>query len=483
MDYYLGHIFQILSAILLAIKNYARIFILAWKLPGPPGLPILGNVLTLRNQDELVHLGTYSSKLYGTIMRLWVSLLPTIYIMDPRHLKIILSTNKNNQKGLFYEVLHNFIGRGLITNSGYKWKKNRKLVQPYFHINILEKFLDTFIDCSQSFVSRLEGNETVKITTYINECVLDILHNGVLGVPLDLNSPYRQGELQALERFIKPWLLLEPIFQFTSSAKYEQKQRHNLHSYTKEILTQRLKTAKKSSRTCFLDMFIEISENSPEFTEEDIINETVTFMLAGQDSVGATLAFALYYIAKNQEVQEQIINEITLMDINDRVTLKDLNNMKYLEQVIKETLRLAPAVPMITRVLTEDVALDKTILPKGTNIFISPFTTHRLEEYFHDPLKFIPDRFEENNLEKIHPYAFLPFSLGPRNCIGSKFAILELKTLLYYFLKKFEIVIPPGREDLKFSYRATLRARGGIWLNLYSKMLQFVVQCYGNLIS
>ncbi|KAI2474030.1 probable cytochrome P450 4aa1 [Diabrotica virgifera virgifera] len=469
MDYYLGYILTVLLTIFRTLKNYMRTVILAWKLPGPTALPILGNVLILKNHTELIYLGNHAPNMYGKFFRVWCSILPAIFITEPRHLKQILSTNKNNEKSLFYRAFHNFIGEGLITNNGYKWKKNRKMIQPYFHMNILEKFVDLFTECSSRFVSKLEGEQTVKITPFINDCVLDILHNGVLGVPFDQDSPYRKGQLQAIERFVRPWLLFDSIFDRTNSANYEKKQKHNLHSYTEEVLNNRrqeIKKGTKGTKTCFLDMFIEIADNNSQFTEEDIINEIVTFMLAGQDSVGATIAFSMYYLAKYPEIQDKVLKEISGIDATQKISIKELNEMKYLEQVVKETLRLTPAVPIITRVLTEDVTLDETVFPNGTIIFISPFMTQRLPHVFPDPNTFNPDRFEESNLENIHPYAFLPFSLGPRNCIGYKFAMIEVKTVLFYVLKKFQLSPAKGKEELSLSYRATIRASGGIWVNL-----------------
>ncbi|CAH1101929.1 unnamed protein product [Psylliodes chrysocephalus] len=466
MDYYLGYILAILTSVLTVIKNYIRTVILVWKLPGPPALPLLGNVLIIKNNEELIYVSTYASILFGPLIRIWVSLLPVIVIYEPRHLKLILSTNKNNEKGFFYKALHNFIGPGLITSNGYTWKKNRKLIQPYFHMNVLEKFIEHFVECSHRFVSKLDGQKTLKITPFINDCILDVLHNSVLGVPLDLDSPYRKGELQAIERFIRPWLIFEPIYSWTSSANYEKKQKSSLESYTKQILYDRKKELKNSTKTCFLDMFIEISENNDQFTEEDIINETITFMLAGQDSVAGTMAFTLFYLAKEPEIQDKLIKEMSDYDVNSHISMKEINQMKYMEQVIKESLRLIPVIPLISRVITEDITLDKTVIPAGTNLFVSPFVTHRLEEFYPDPLKFDPDRFEESRVAKMHPYSYLPFSLGPRNCIGYKFSIIELKILLFYFLKKYVISLPPGKEEVQISYRATIRASGGIWLTL-----------------
>ncbi|XP_056637469.1 probable cytochrome P450 4aa1 [Diorhabda sublineata] len=470
MDYYLGYIISLFLSIYLAVKNYIRAAKIIWNLPGPPALPLLGNGFMLKNHKEMEQLGNTAYQRYGSYFRVWFAFLPTVFIYEPKHVKLILATNKNNQKSFVYKALHNFLGEGLITSNGHKWKKNRKLIQPYFHIQILETFVETFAECANRFVNKLEAEKTVKITPFINECVLDILHNGVLGVPLDQQSPYRKGELQAIERYSKPWLLLESIFNWTSSSKQEKAQKLSLHSYTKQIVINRKKETKKSNRSCFLDMFLEIAEKNSEFTNDDIISEAITFMLAGQDSVGATLAFTLFYIAKYPEIQEKIFDEISKIDKNGKLGINDINGMKYLEQVIKESLRLSPVVPMINRVLTEDVMFDDLLLPQGTLIGLSPYITHRLPHVFPEPQKFDPNRFEESKLENMHPYAFLPFSLGPRNCIGYKFALIEIKTIIYYLLQKYELSLPKGKEEIEIAYRATLRSKGGIWITLNSRI-------------
>ncbi|KAJ8924674.1 hypothetical protein NQ315_000825 [Exocentrus adspersus] len=458
------------ACFLYCIKHYLRAVYLALNLPGPPALPILGNVLLLNNEKRLVELGISASQLYGSLARCWISIIPFFWIYEPKHLKLILP-GKNSQKNIFYKLLHNFIGKGLITNNGMTWKTHRKLIQPYFHISVLENYINVFCDNTQDLLNSLEENKDIKITPFINKCILSILHNTILGVCLDddKESPYRKGEVILKERITKPWLLIETIFKYTPFAKTEEIQKLTLHNYTKKILLRRRDGIQKAPCQNLLDMLIEISENNHDFTDEDIINEAVTFMLAGQDSVGAAVAFTLYYVAKHEEVQSRIAKELEEVLESDRPTVTELCNMKYLQQCIKESLRLAPSVPIISRVLTEDVVLDGHTLPAGTNIFISPFITHRLPHYFPNPSTFDPDRFSEENVDKRHPFSFIPFSAGQRNCIGYKFALLEIKTILAGVLRRFQINLVPGHEDLEFSYRTTLRAKGGIWLRLNAR--------------
>nr|CAI5840714.1 unnamed protein product [Callosobruchus analis] len=453
------------------LKNYLRTVQLAFRLKGPPALPILGNVLTVNDAKKLEELGTNASQMYGSLFRCWISIVPFIWVYEPEHLKIILGSSKISRKNVFYSILHNFVGQGLITNNGYRWRKNRKLIQPYFHINILESYIDVFLENAHKFTNEFlkYGKDSINVTSSINRCVLNTLHESILGVPVDDDSPYRKGEVMLTQRIARPWLLLQSIFNLTPFAEKEYHQKLSLHNYTRKVLEIRKKEYDKSSLRCLLDMFIEIADTNKDFTEEDMINEGVTFMLAGQDSVGAAIAFTLFFLAKHQEVQNRVYEEIDNLRTESMITVTQLNSMKYLEQVIKESLRLIPSVPILSRVLTEDVKLDGEILGRGTNVFISPFITHRLPHYFPDPLKFDPDRFSQENMERMHPYSFIPFSIGPRNCIGYKFALLEIKTILSVFLKQFRITLAKDHDNCTLSYRVTLRAKGGIWLHLHSR--------------
>ncbi|KAK9886788.1 hypothetical protein WA026_018440 [Henosepilachna vigintioctopunctata] len=129
-------------------------------------------------------------------------------------------------------------------------------------------------------------------------------------------------------------------------------------------------------------------------------------------------------------------------------------------------MRLCPSVPMVCRVLNEDINLGKYTIPAGTNICISPFATHRVEYLYPEPLKYDPDRFSAENISKIHPYGYIPFSAGPRNCIGYKFALLEMKTAISSIIRNYHLSLVPKKDELNLSYRITLRAKGGIWLKL-----------------
>lgn len=221
-------------------------------------------------------------------------------------------------------------------------------------------------------------------------------------------------------------------------------------------------------RRCLLDFMIKISENNPIFTDHDIIDEACTFMLAGQDSVGAATAFCLFLLAQNPDCQQKCVDELNEIFEDDEreSTMKDIRDMRYLEQCIKETLRLYPSVPLIARKATEVVRCGKYTIPCGSNILVFPYATHRLEAIYPEPERYDPDRFSPEQCEKRHPYAFIPFSAGPRNCIGYKFAFIEMKAVISKILREFELLPIEGKTKLVPIFRVTVRASGGLHLEL-----------------
>jgi len=146
--------------------------------------------------------------------------------------------------------------------------------------------------------------------------------------------------------------------------------------------------------------------------------------------------------------------------------MTDLHEMRYMEMCIKEALRLYPSVPLIARKLGEEVRLANHTLPAGSNVFICPYATHRLARIYPDPERFLPERFSPENSENRHPYAFIPFSAGPRYCIGNRFAIMEIKTIVSRLLRSFQLLPVPGKTTIAATFRITLRASGGLWVRL-----------------
>ncbi|XP_054707900.1 cytochrome P450 4V2-like [Uloborus diversus] len=212
-------------------------------------------------------------------------------------------------------------------------------------------------------------------------------------------------------------------------------------------------------KKAFLEMMINYHLKDSSFTLDDIQEEVDTFMAAGHDTTALTVRWAIYLLGLHQDVQEKVVLEQKSLfgdDPHRVVTFDDICNMKYTECVIKETLRLFPPLPIVAREALKDIQIGPYTIPKSSYIAMNMFMLHRDPKIFPEPEKYKPERFlTENSLDR-HPYAFLPFSAGPRNCIGQKFAMMSIKVQLSHLLRNFRITSLDPRDEVNLNWELTL---------------------------
>lgn len=147
-------------------------------------------------------------------------------------------------------------------------------------------------------------------------------------------------------------------------------------------------------------------------------------------------SFVFMMLGMFQDIQERVYEEIIDVIGPDRsVTYKDLPNLQLMERVIKETMRLFPVGPILVRKLTGDIAMGDKVLPEGGSVVLGIIVCHRNPEIWPDPLKFDPDRFLPEEVAKRHPYAWLPFSGGPRNCVGKIGTLFKMEKCSWKFFR------------------------------------------------
>ncbi|KAK9744644.1 Cytochrome P450 [Popillia japonica] len=191
-------------------------------------------------------------------------------------------------------------------------------------------------------------------------------------------------------------------------------------------------------------------------------------MFGGHDTITANICWTLFLLGHHPEIQEKLYEEVhgILQHKSTPTLVSELSNMKYLECVIKETLRLYPSVPVVSRKIEQEITLGEYKIPASTNITLHIYALHHLPETFPNPNKFDPERFFPENSQNRHPYAYLPFSAGPRNCIGQKFVMYEEKTMLSSLINRYKVTAVDTREDIKFSIGLVLKPLKGIILKL-----------------
>ncbi|NWS63480.1 CP4FN protein, partial [Chunga burmeisteri] len=210
-------------------------------------------------------------------------------------------------------------------------------------------------------------------------------------------------------------------------------------------------------------------EDGNTLSDEDISAEADTFMFEGHDTTASALAWLLYNLACHPHYQErcrQEVHELLKGRDVEEIEWEDLSHLPFTTMCIKESLRLHPPVTAVSRRCTEDIALrDGRVIPKGIICLMSIYGTHHNPDIWPEPQVYNPLRFSPENIQGRSPLAFIPFSAGPRNCIGQSFAMAELKVVTALTVARFAIRLDAGRPPRRKT-ELILRAEDGVWLLL-----------------
>ncbi|XP_068081533.1 cytochrome P450 4C1 isoform X2 [Anabrus simplex] len=423
------------------------------KIPGPKGYPIIGNTLialAMRADDVYNLMKSYTEK-YGPILRIYGFGLAHVMISDHEIIEAILTGTQNISKASDYRLLSCWLRDGLLLSTGEKWHTRRKMLTPAFHFKILEDYIPVFSRNSKILVNKLWeyiDEPFVRVNKLITLCTLDIICETAMGTSIHAQDGQEVEYVKAVHRIselfqkrqLNPFLYKNIIFNLTGIGREQARVVKILHAFTRKVLEQRRQEyisnrettdnnlQRKKRILSFLDLLIEISETKQVLSDEDIQEEVDTFMF-----------------------EEKVMHELdSIFGNSDRdPTYEDLSHMKYLEQVIKETLRLYPSVPVMSRMVEKDIHIKGYTIPVGAHATMLTFMLHRNPELYPEPEKFDPARFSPESCQKRHPFAYVPFSAGPRSCIGQKFALMEAKVVLSTVLRNFKLETLDRPEDVK----------------------------------
>uniref|UniRef100_A0A8C5E1Z3 Cytochrome P-450AROM n=1 Tax=Gouania willdenowi TaxID=441366 RepID=A0A8C5E1Z3_GOUWI len=376
-------------------------------------------------------------------------------------------------------------------STGQKWRQRRRMLTPTFHFSILTEFLEVMNEQAEILVENLQkqaGKGRFNCFNHITLCALDIICETAMGKKVyaqsDSDSKYVKSVYKMTEiisrRQRMPWFWPALIYYYFGEGKEHDKTLHVLHSFTYKVIHERAETMSSiesdnenedgsKKRRAFLDMLLQTTdEDGNPMSHQDIQEEVDTFMFEGHDTTAAAMNWAVHLIGSHPEVQKKVHEELhEVMGKSVRpFTVDDLKKLKYLECVIKEALRLFPSVPFFARVLLQDCQINGFKVPKGVNVLIVPYALHRDPRYFPEPEEFRPERFLSENSVGRPPYAYIPFSAGPRNCIGQRFAMMEEKVVLASILRNFTVESCQTREELIPVGDLILRPENGIWIKL-----------------
>ncbi|XP_060108382.1 ultra-long-chain fatty acid omega-hydroxylase [Heteronotia binoei] len=465
--------------------------------PEPPRYNwLLGHLGMFKPSEEDMVRITQLVSTFSQAMVTWMGpFLPIVSLFHPDYIKPIATASADiaPKDKLFYGFLKPWLGDGLLLSAGKKWGRHRRMLTPAFHFDILKPYLKIFNQSTNIMHGKWRrlttaGGVSMDMFQQISLMTLDSLQKCVfsydsncqekssdyIAAILELSSLVVHRQHQLLHHF-------DCLYYLTAEGRRFRQACNTVHSFTADVIQRRQEAlsqvghdawlcSKKGKTMDFIDvLLLAKDENGQHLSDEDIAAEADTFMFEGHDTTASGLSWVLYNLARHPEYQDQCREEIQdLLRARgmEEIEWEDLSQMPFTTMCIKESLRLHPPVTVVSRRCTEDVRLpDGRVIPKGTICLVSIYGTHHNPAVWPEPEVYNPYRFDPGTCQQQPPLAFMPFSAGPRNCIGQNFAMSELKVALALTLLRFR-VHPDESQTVRRKPELILRAENGLWLRV-----------------
>ncbi|XP_053301363.1 cholesterol 24-hydroxylase [Pleuronectes platessa] len=454
-------------------------------IPGPPRdnffLGHSPTLLRVMNGGGVIHDKFKEwSEVYGPVYRINILHYITLGITCQEATKEILMSPKYPKDRMVYKKLFNlfgqrFFGNGMLVAQHHEqWYKQRRIMDPAFSSLYLRGLMGTFDERAEklmnSFTDAADSKTEANMLALFNCVTLDVIAKIGFGVDLDLlhnTSPFPK----AIETCLKGMIhnLRDAFFEFkpknrsfikdvreacsllrTTGACWLNERKNAIRrgdDIPRDILTHILKAAGQE-------------ESATKEEEETMLDNFITFFIAGQETTANQLGFCVMELARHPDILEKVRKEVDdVIGMRQDISYENLGNLTYLSQVLKETLRIYPTAPGTSRDVLEDMVIDGIHIPAGFTCMFSTYVTGRMEKFFKDPLTFDPDRFHPDATKPY--YCYYPFALGPRSCLGQNFAQMEAKVVMAKLIQRFDFTLAPG-ETFDILDTGTLRPKSGV---------------------
>ncbi|KAI2474114.1 cytochrome P450 9e2 isoform X2 [Diabrotica virgifera virgifera] len=445
---------------------------------------------------------------------------PMMLIKDPELLKDITVKSFDHFMDHTNQVSENsdpLWTKNLVALRGQQWRDMRSVLSPSFTSSKMKVMFTLMTECAQNFSKHFQKKKEDVVELELKETFTrftnDVIATTAFGIKVD-SLEDRDNEFYLMGRDVTNFTGTLKMLKFMIAAAFPRLanllkitffDNKTRNFFTKLIdKTVQVREDKGIVRPDMIHLLMEARKGvqikeeltvdegfatakevenlaekvvSKEITNIDITAQALIFFLAGFETVASTMCFVGYELAANQDYQERLREEImeTLDQCHGSLSYEALLKMKYMDMFVSESLRKWPVAIMTERQCTKDYIIKPerpeeapVTIKKGMSIWMPVYPIHRDSKYYPDPDKFDPDRFNEQNKSKINPYTYLPFGLGPRNCIGSRFALLEVKVVFFYLLRDFQIVpVEKSQIPLVISKKNfNLTSEGGFWFGL-----------------
>ena len=386
---------------------------------------------------------------------------------------VLVKNNDNYQRKSPYmrKALRPLLGDGLFISDGSLWQARRQLEQPAFHASHFESYGKIMSEvvgqtCERWLIEH-QGKE-VKVLPEMAWLTAEIISQSMFDYPLglkrsrqivegfsDFQASVEQFDLSTFFGWPK-WLPNIPQWPHVSLNAGK------IHGIVEELILAGQKgMTNKNTLLYQLLKAQNLDDPIKKMNFEQIRNEAVVILMAGHETTANSLAWAIYLISQSPSVEKKMLEELQSVLGNKPAEHDDLPRLKYTRAIFEEAMRLYPPVPILSRVAENEDFISDRHIPKGSIMMVIPWLLHRHETFWKKPHQFIPERFTSELSDRQEKYAYLPFSAGPRFCLGAAFGLMEATICLATLIQQFSFQVS-NEASIGYECRLTLRPKNGL---------------------
>jgi len=381
----------------------------------------------------------------------------SILINQPDYLKHVLLANAGNyHKGVGFERVKLLLGNGIIVSDGAFWRRQRRMIQPAFHKSHLEHLSGNMLRCNQRLYAQWDASATsgepVNLSRAVNDLSLQIILQSLFSE--DIAAMTRQHGANPFGFLVDNSARdMQVVLKFRASS-----------SLVVDLIKQRRSQSRFPAD--FLSAFMNATDKDSglHMTDQEVVDEVMTVIVAGYETSASTLTWLWYLLSQNPMAETLLHQEVDALLPAGVPDFETAQKLHYARQIIEETIRLYPPVWLFTRKALAADEIGRYAVPAGADIFISPYYLHRNSQYWGDDADlFKPERFTPEASKNRHRFAYIPFSAGPRRCIGDIFGIIEMQMHLGVMAKKFRLRLVPN-QVVKLDPAVNLRSKNDLFV-------------------
>lgn len=430
--------------------------------PGPDGLPFIG--ATRDFASDRLGFVTRTAREYGDVVHVPIAGGEDFYnLFHPDHVRhVLVENNQHYVKGEFFQRHLALLGEGVLNADGETWRRQRHMVEPAFHPDRIEEYAEPMTDFTAAMVDEWEDGEIRDVHGDMMQLTLEIVANALF----DVDIRDAEGDVgRALETVmahsrrqsgriidVPDWVPLPGNIEYLRASRA-------LDNVVDDIIEERRGTEDTGD---VVSMLLRAEdETGSGMTDDQIRDEVMTLLLAGHETTAQALTYTAYLLAHHPTVEATLLQELDDVLGDTTPTVADVSELTYTEKIVRESMRLYPPVWGLIRETVDADEIGGYRIPAGKTVGMYQWVTHRDARFYDDPVAFVPDRWTESFRSELHPFAYFPFSGGPRRCLGDRFAMQEACLVVATLFQNvhFEAL---RNEELELAPAITLRPASGL---------------------